>query len=127
MGHLVKKLSAKLVENLDSPEYYGDGPGFWLQIAKGGSKSWIFRFTIAGRAREMGLGGLNAVSLSIARELAGHCDLILSECKGPIPERNAARTSDALRTSRLKTFHHYAFAYISAHRASWKNPNHIAQ
>jgi hypothetical protein len=100
---------------------------FWLQIAKGGSKSWIFRFTIAGRAREIGLGGLNAVSLSIAHERAGHCGLILSECKDPIPERNAARTSDALRASRLKTFDHYVVAYISAHPSSWKNPNHIAQ
>jgi integrase len=127
MGHLVKKLSAKLVENLSSPGYYGDGDGLWLQIAKGGSKSWIFRFTIAGKAREMGLGGLNAVSLSIARERAGQCRLLLSEGKDPIVARNAARTSDALRTSRLKTFDQCAAAYISAHRASWKNPKHIAQ
>jgi integrase len=127
MGHLVKKLSAKLVENLSSPGYYGDGDGLWLQIAKGGSKSWIFRFTIACKAREMGLGGLNAVSLSIARERAGQCRLLLSEGRDPIVERNAARTSDALRTSRLKTFDQCAAAYISAHRASWKNPKHIAQ
>jgi len=83
MGRLVKKLSAKLVENLSSRGYYGDGDGLWLQIAKGGSKSWIFRFTIAGKAREMGLGGSNAVSLSIARERAGQCRLLLSEARAP--------------------------------------------
>ncbi|MET0320099.1 MAG: Arm DNA-binding domain-containing protein [Duganella sp.] len=123
MGHLVKKLSAKLVENLSSPGYYGDSDGLWLQIAKGGSKSWIFRFTIAGKAREMGLGGLNAVSLGVARERAGQCRLLLSEGR----DANAARTSDALRTSRLKTFDQCAAACICAHRASWKNPKHIAQ
>jgi hypothetical protein len=53
MAHQVKKLSAKLISNSSSPGYYSDGDGLWLQIAEGGSKSWIFRFTIAGTAREM--------------------------------------------------------------------------
>lgn len=127
MAHQIKKLSAKLVANLSSPGYYGDGDGLWLQIARSGSKSWIFRFTLAGKAREMGLGGLKAVSLSIARERAGQCRLVLSEGKDPIVERNASRTSDAMRKSRLKTFDQCASAYISAHRASWKNLKHIAQ
>lgn len=69
----------------------------------------------------MGLGGMNAVSLSIARERASQNRLLLSESKYPIAERNAARTSDALRKSRLKTFDQCANAYISVHRASWKN------
>lgn len=70
MAHLIKKHSAKLVANLRTPGYYGDGDGLWLQIARGGSKSWIFRFTLAGKACEMGLGGHNAVSLRITRERA---------------------------------------------------------
>jgi integrase len=127
MAHQIKKLSAKLIANLSSPGYYGDGEGLWLQISPSGSKSWIFRFTIARKAREMGLGSLNAVSLSIARERARQCRLLLSEGKDPIVERNAARTSDALRKARLKTFDQCAAAYISAHRASWKNAKHVAQ
>lgn len=127
MGRHVRKLSAKLVENLSSPGYYGDGDGLWLQISNGGSKSWVFRFTLAGKRREMGLGGLNAVSLGIARERARQCRLLLSEGKDPIIARNAARTSHALRTARLKTFDQCAAAYIGAHRASWKNAKHAAQ
>jgi integrase len=127
MGRHVRKLSAKLVENLSSPGYYGDGDGLWLQISNGGSKSWVFRFTLVGNRREMGLGGLNAVSLGIARERTRACRLLLSEGKDPIIARNAARTSGALRKSRLKTFDQCAAAYISAHRAIWKNPKHIAQ
>jgi integrase len=127
MGRHVRKLSAKLVENLSSPGYYGDGDGLWLQVSGSGSKSWVFRFTLAGKRREMGLGGLNAVTLSIARERARQCRLSLSEGKDPIVERNAARTSDALRKSRLKTFDQCATSYINAHRASWKNAKHIAQ
>ena len=33
-------------------------------------KSWVFRFTLNGRAREMGLGGLTKVSLADARKKA---------------------------------------------------------
>ncbi|WP_426111318.1 tyrosine-type recombinase/integrase [Massilia sp. PWRC2] len=127
MGQHVKKLSAILVAKLSSPGYYGDGDGLWLQIATGGSKSWVFRFTLAGKRREMGLGGLSAVSLAIARERASQCRLLLSEGRDPIVERNAARTSDALHRARLKTFDQCAAAYISAHRGSWKSAKHAAQ
>lgn len=127
MGQHVKKLSAILVANLSSPGYYGDGDGLWLQIARGGSKSWVFRFTLAGKRREMGLGGLSAVSLAIARERARAGRLLLSEGRDPIVERNAARSSDALRRARLKTFDQCAAAYISAHRGSWKSAKHAAQ
>ena len=127
MGRHVRKLSAKLIENLSSPGYYGDGDGLWLQISNGGSKSWVYRFTIAGKRREMGLGGLNAVSLAIARERARQCRLVQSEGRDPIVARNSARTSDAVRSARLKTFDQCAAAYIGAHRASWKNAKHAAQ
>jgi hypothetical protein len=99
-----QKFSAKLVENLSLPGYYGDGDGLWLQISTGRSKSWIFRFTFAGKRREIGLSGLNALSVGIARERARQCRLLPSEGKDPIIARNAARTSDALLAACLKTF-----------------------
>ncbi|WP_371811380.1 Arm DNA-binding domain-containing protein [Brucella sp. 191011898] len=49
---------------------YNDGGGLYLQVAKGGTKSWIFRFMLAGRAREMGLGSVHDFSLREARERA---------------------------------------------------------
>ena len=39
MAHQVKKLSAILISKLNSPGYYGDGDGLWLQISGSGSKS----------------------------------------------------------------------------------------
>lgn len=68
------------------------------------------RFTVAGKRREMGLGGLNDVSLSIARKRARQGRLLLSEGKDPIVARNAARTSDALRRAREKSFDQCAAA-----------------
>jgi integrase len=127
MAHKVKKLSAILVSKLSSPGHYGDGDGLWLQISGSGSKSCVFRFTLAGRSREMGLGGLNAVSLTIARERARECRLLLTEGKDPIVARNANRTASALSRARAKTFDQCAAAYISAHRSSWKSAKHAAQ
>ena len=37
------------------------------------AKSWVFRFTLAGRTRDMGLGKYPVVTLDKARELAGRC------------------------------------------------------
>jgi hypothetical protein len=56
MALKLNKLSALAATTTTKPGYYGDGGGLWLQVAKSASKSWIFRFTLAGKQREMGLG-----------------------------------------------------------------------
>ncbi|MDB5908951.1 MAG: integrase [Massilia sp.] len=127
MGRHIDKLSAILVGQLKSPGYYGDGNGLWLQISGSGSKSWVFRFTISGTRREMGLGAVHTVSLSIAREKARQCRLLLTEGKDPIVSRDASRTASALSAARIKTFDQCAAAYIKAHRGGWKSAKHAAQ
>jgi hypothetical protein len=104
MGRDVEKRSAILVGQLKSPGYHGDGNGLWLQISGSGSKSWVFRFTISGNLREMGLGAVHTVSLSIAREKARQCRLLLTEGKDPIVSRDASSTASALSAARVKTF-----------------------
>jgi hypothetical protein len=54
----LNKLTAFAVTRTSKPGYYGDG-GLWLQVARSGSKSWIFRFKMSGRQREMGLDSLH--------------------------------------------------------------------
>ena len=58
MARLIEKLTHLGISKLKQPGYYGDGAGLWLQVSASGSKSWIFRYTIAGRQREMGIGAL---------------------------------------------------------------------
>jgi hypothetical protein len=41
-------------------EYITTEAGLYLQVSADGAKSWIFRFMLDGRAREMGLGPLHA-------------------------------------------------------------------
>ena len=59
--------TAKQVEQLTERGLYGDGGGLYLQVAKGGSKSWLFRFKSDGRSRWHGLGTARDVSLAEAR------------------------------------------------------------
>ena len=47
---------------------YCDGGGLYLQVAKGGSKSWIQRIMINGKRRSLGLGGYPLISLTEARK-----------------------------------------------------------
>ncbi|HYL89281.1 MAG TPA: Arm DNA-binding domain-containing protein, partial [Burkholderiales bacterium] len=70
MKRSIHKLSARTVETKRKPGLYGDGGGLWLQIGPSGSKAWLFRFMLRGRAREMGLGSINARTLTEARDEA---------------------------------------------------------
>jgi integrase len=115
------------VTKTSKPGYYGDGGGLWLQVAKSGSKSWIFRFKVGGRQREMGLGGVRTVDLAKARVLARECRSLLLDGKDPIEARKAVRLADALQLARAMTFDQCAAAYIDAHRSGWKNAKHAEQ
>jgi Arm DNA-binding domain len=70
MAKTTHRLSAIKVANLKFKGLYPDGGGLYLRITETGTKSWIYRFTIDGKARDMGLGTFREVTLSQARDLA---------------------------------------------------------
>ncbi|MFZ5558692.1 MAG: tyrosine-type recombinase/integrase [Pseudomonadota bacterium] len=127
MARRLHKLSAKAVEALRRSGYWGDGGGLYLQVSPARTKSWVFRYTLNGRSREMGLGSLNAVSLATARKKAEECRGLLADKIDPLEARRAARSAQALAAARSKTFDECAAAYIKAHGAGWKNEKHAAQ
>lgn len=127
MARLIEKLSPLEVSKKTKPGYYGDGAGLWLQVSPTGSKSWIFRFTIAGKQREMGLGSLHTVSLAQARSKAKDCRHALHEGNDPLELRRSATVAAALNRARMMTFDQCAAAYIAAHRGTWSNPKHASQ
>ena len=69
-----------------------DGGGLYLQVGESSAKSWLYRFMLNGRAREMGLGSLRAVSLASAREKAARCRALLADGIDPIEARKAERS-----------------------------------
>ena len=116
------------------PVRIGDGSGLYLQIAAGGTKSWLLRYTRRGKAREMGLGpadpdGRIGVSLAGARELAYEARRQLVAGLDPISERDKAALVRRQAEEREKdqTFRKAAEGYIAAHRSGWKNKKHADQ
>ena len=77
------KLTHKQIEGLASRGRYGDGGGLYLNIAPGGSKSWVQRITIDGKRTDKGLGGFPAVSLAEARHIAKENKAAVKEGRNP--------------------------------------------
>ncbi|GJI92303.1 tyrosine-type recombinase/integrase [Duganella hordei] len=123
----INKLSALAVKALDKPGYHGDGGGLYLQVSRTHTKSWIFRFAVAGKEHEMGLGSLISIDLAAARQRAKQCRLMLLDGKNPLAELRASRSAHVVAQAKRTTFDQCAAAYIDAHRGSWKNAKHAAQ
>ena len=127
MARRLNRLTAVEVKGIDQKGMYHDGGGLYLQVSAAGTKSWIYRFTLDGRAREMGLGPLNTFSLAEARKRAAECRRMRHDGIDPIEARGAQRDQKRLEGARSMTFDVCAEAYIEAHKASWKNGKHAEQ
>lgn len=124
MGRNLNRLSAKTVDSLKTRGYYADGGGLYLQISHVLSKSWVFRFSLHGKTREMGLGPVHTISLADARTKAAACRKLLHESKDPIEERKTTNLARKLEEAKTMTFKACATAYVESHRAGWKNEKH---
>jgi hypothetical protein len=63
-------LTSLRVKRLRKPGRYGDGNALFLNIAPGGTKSWILLYKHNGKRHALGLGSLRLYSLKEARERA---------------------------------------------------------
>jgi integrase len=117
------KLNPKQVENLTEPGTYEDGDGLRLVVKPTGRKSWLLRFQLAGRRREMGLGSFPEVSLKKARQDASAKRTQLSDGIDPLAARDIERAAqrEAQRASEAKQlkFETLATEYRDAHGAAW--------
>jgi integrase len=120
------KLTARDIQTLSEPGYYGAGqvPGLYLCIAKGGSKSWIYRYQIAGRRRDMGIGSIATFTLAEARDKAFELRRGVARGVDPIDAKRQGRAAAGLDKARAMTFRECADAYITAHRAGWRSAKH---
>ena len=84
MARAINKLTPKTVSALSNTGNFSDGGGLYLQISAYGTKNWVFRFTLHGRKREMGLGPLNDITLAEARDIATDCRKQLRDGIDPI-------------------------------------------
>jgi integrase len=106
---------------------YADGGGLYLRVDPSGAKSWVFRYAIAGRQRDLGLGSAADFTLAEARDRALAARKLVADGQDPIEAKEARRRAAAVASATAMTFQACAEAYIAAHRAGWRNPKHAAQ
>lgn len=123
------RFTALEIKRLVAPGRHGDGGGLWFQVRDAERRSWLFRYTMAGKARSMGLGEYPLVGLAEARAAADEARRMLREGLDPIAVRDAARkrAKAAAQAPASNTFRECATLYIAAHEASWRNAKHRAQ
>ena len=110
-------LTVAQVKALKEPGKYRADPTLYLNIAAGGSKSWLQRVTIDGRRHDIGLGGFPAVSLAQARRRAADNRTAVADGRNPLAEKRRPKTP---------TFAQAAEAVHKANRPRWRNERHAA-
>jgi len=110
---------------------HSDGNGLYLRVQASGAKSWIFRYQINGRRREMGIGTLEHTAAPEARAEAAKLTALVRSGIDPIEKRKqeqaAARAAARAAEAQAVTFGMAAAEYIATHKAGWKNEKHGQQ
>jgi len=120
--HPQKALSATTIRHLvksGKPGKYTDGNGLQLVVNENGTKKWVWRTTIYGKRRELGVGGDN-VSLAEARDTVEELALKLRRGEDILTQRREERVI-------VPSFKEAAKALHEHYKPSWKNPKHAAQ
>ena len=115
------------------PGRHADGGGLQLLVKPSGARSWVYRFMLAGKSRDVGLGaaGPGGMSLADARDEAAALRLKVKAGTDPLAERerNAAQALATAQAAKVAgtTFRDVATTYIAANEESWRNPKHRQQ
>ncbi|WP_417842040.1 tyrosine-type recombinase/integrase [Terasakiella sp.] len=118
----MSKLTASKVKSISAPGRHADGNGLYLVVTPAGSKSWLYRFQLDLRRRDMGLGSVDLVSLKDARLARNEAQRLVASGVDPIAHAKAGRSAASGRT-----FADAIDEYIAAHEKSWKNNKHRQQ
>ncbi len=112
---------------------HADGGGLQLLVKPSGARSWVYRFMLAGKSRDVGLGaaGPGGMSLADARDEAAALRLKVKAGTDPLAERdrNAVQALASAQAAKVAgtTFKDAATSYIAANEESWRNPKHRQQ
>lgn len=141
-----KKLSNALtplsVKNA-KPGRHADGGGLHLLVKESGARSWVYRFMLTGKARDVGLSrcpeavellrqsGNEELTLGQARDVAAIYRLKVKAGIDPLAERER-QVGEALAAAQAAviagiTFKKFAEDYIDGREHSWRNPKHRQQ
>lgn len=125
-------LTVMTVKNA-KPGRHADGGGLHLLVKDTGARSWVYRFMLKGKSRDIGLGaaGPGGISLADARDLATALRLKVKAGIDPLEERqrSEAEAKAAKQAAEVAgiTFKAMAETHIAANKDSWRNAKHKQQ
>jgi integrase len=102
-----------------APGLHHDGRGLYLQVTTSGAKSWVLRYMLRGKAREMGLGSYPDVGLADARRKAKDARNLRAEGIDPIEAKRAKKAEQATAEAKTLTFDQCCDGYVADHDKGW--------
>lgn len=127
MKRKINRLEPLAVARLKKQGYYPDGQNLYLQVGPTGTKSWVFRFTLDGKQREMGLGSYPTFGLADARDRAKTSRQLLADKIDPLETKRKKLLADRLSAASVISFDDAAAQYIKKQEPGWKNIKHASQ
>ena len=122
----IAEKSASKLAKVPGMHAVGDPPGLYLCVS-GGGKSWILRYSLDGRRRDLGLGSIIDLSLAEARDKAREKRKLILQGIDPIEAKREQRDSRTVAKSKLMTFSQCVDGYLEAHGDGWRNSKHRQQ
>ena len=121
------KLTAIEIARATGPAVLHDGGGLYLRVSAGGAKSWVFRFQIDGKRRDMGLGPFPEIGLAAARGRAAERRKQRHEGVDPLDAKAAQREAQRLAVAKGRTFRECAVEFIAKNESGWRSKRHREQ
>jgi integrase len=112
--------SQRTVAGWTKPGRYAVGHGVYLQISRWNTRAWVFRYVRNGKARHMGLGSAEYVTLAEARGKGYELRRQLIAGVDPLESKRALQREDLLASTRAKTFKQCTLECIAAHEDTWR-------
>jgi integrase len=111
----IHKLTALHIKQASRKARHNDGGGLYLDVAAGGTKIWLFRWSVLGAQRYLSLGSLaDGVTVEQARDEAARLRKLIRDGGDPRAQRAQAVQAPA-ETQRHLTFAQLAAEWAEAH------------
>jgi integrase len=119
MAKLVDRLTDFRIARIKGEGRYPDGRGLYLVWLTSTSRSWLFRYMLRGRSREMGLGPYPLIGIAEARQKRDDARRLLLEGTDPIDRRRAGKVALALTAAKSKSVDESFMAWAKARSPGW--------
>ena len=129
MGERKAELTDMAVRNIKRRgiNFVGGATGLGLNVSETGGRSWVLRYQVSGKRRDMGLGGYPDITLAQARESARAARAKLVQGIDPVEDIRLIRSRLIAKREAEITFGESAKQYVDAHEDGWRNVKHVQQ